>query len=117
MGGDDDAVRIRRGERHVGQPTAFIAHDTRSGRGLRGRRGAYGATVRDRDRGLATGNRWHERERVDLAVRVRDRRADERTPVLEHEDIGDLRTGKQRDGALGPEIHDPARALNSDGRE
>ena len=40
---------------------------------------------------------------------MRDRRADERAPVLEDEDVLDLGPGEQRLGALGPEVDDLAR--------
>ena len=59
---------------------------------------------------LAARQLGHEVERVDLAVRVRDRRADLGAAVLEDEDVVDVGARAERGAALGPEIDHLARA-------
>ena len=69
-------------------------------------RGAIGHEV-----ALGSGRRRNGVERVDLAVRMSDRRPDLGTPVLEHEHVRDVVTRAERLAPLGPEIDDAARAV------
>src|ERR1019366_7665846 len=52
------------------------------------------------------GPRGHEREAVDLAVRVVQRDPDLLTPVLEAVDLGDAVQGAEGRGPVGPRLHD-----------
>ena len=62
----------------------------------------------------APGQIGHEPERVDLAVRMRDRRADLRASVLEHQHVLDVGPGAEGGGALSPNIEDPARTVDAE---
>ena len=75
--------------------------------------GPRGSAVRE-EVALVRGSGWHEIERVDLAVRVRDRRADFGAAVLEHQHVGDVVTRAERRAAVGPQVDDLARALDAE---
>ena len=114
---NDQPVRIAGRERHVRDPLAVVDHDARLGRDLLGHRGAERTAVRGRDIGFLPRHRRREAERVDLAMRVRDRRTHARAAVLEHEHVLDLRTIEQCLRAFGPEIHDCPSPVDADRRE
>jgi hypothetical protein len=56
-------------------------------------------------------------ERVDLAVRVRDRGADLRTAVFEDEHVGYVWPGTESGGALCPERNDEAELVTVQGAQ
>ena len=110
-------VRIRRRERHVGDPVVVLADDARAGLELACDFLADAAAVRTARVGFPRRCRRHERVAVDLAVRMIDRRADLAAAVLEHEHVFDLRPREERVGALRPHVDDLAHLGRGQRRE
>ena len=63
---------------------------------------------------LASRQVRHEPERVDLAVRMRDRRSDRSAPVLEDQHVVDVGPRAESGGALRPHIENLARTVNAE---
>ncbi len=107
--GDDHLVWPGGGPGHLGHPFPMVGDRHIAARVI--------AQVAIALRQLRHGQRGNRGKRHDLAVRVVDRGAGRPPPVLEHEDVADVRTRPERGGARRPHLHHPGRPVRAQGLE